>query len=329
MAQERDGGAGAGARRPRTPPARARERPPGPGWPPSRPRRPRRSAAAWPRRACLVPNSRSRSSRPSSIRTSSRDARSLSDARLSKSCRRPADMRWISSERSPASTTGILPRRPTPVISRPVSASSGGSKVFIVFRPGARTDSTVRPARALSRRRAVISTSGNSGIRRRLESGGRLQSGHADRDLQRRADGHRGRPGRRARAPGPRGAAARRPGRGRARRLGLGQRGRRARRGGRPRRPGGGLLLDRHRRLDRGQQGPRRARGALRRRRDRGRCAALERRQRARAVPAGPPPRRCSPRSSTPGSRESPAPSRTTGPTWSTWATSRIWRCAG
>ena len=62
---------------------------------------------------CLVPNSRSRSSRPSSSRTSTREARSLGEARLSKTRSRPADIRWISSARSPNSTTGILPTRRT------------------------------------------------------------------------------------------------------------------------------------------------------------------------------------------------------------------------
>ena len=94
---------------------------------------------------CLVPNSRSRSSRPSSSRTSTREARSFGDARLSNTLSRPADIRWISSARSPNSTTGIFPTRRTPVTSRPTSASSGGSKVFITFIPGANADSTPAP----------------------------------------------------------------------------------------------------------------------------------------------------------------------------------------
>ena len=65
---------------------------------------------------------------------------------MSKTRSRPADIRWISRARSPNSTTGIFPIRRTPVISRPASASSGGSNVFITFIPGARADST--PARA-------------------------------------------------------------------------------------------------------------------------------------------------------------------------------------
>src|ERR1700761_3772142 len=113
---------------------------------------------------CLVPNSRRRSSRPSSRRISTREARSLGEARFSKTRSLPADIRWTRRERSPNSTTGILLIRRTPVISRPASASSGGSKVFITFMPGARTDSTVAPRTAASIRRAVILPSGNSGM---------------------------------------------------------------------------------------------------------------------------------------------------------------------
>ena len=78
---------------------------------------------------------------------------------------RPADIRWISSARSPNSTTGILPTRRTPVSSRPTSASSGGSNVFITFIPGASADSTAAPERLLLSLRATISTSGSSGMR--------------------------------------------------------------------------------------------------------------------------------------------------------------------
>lgn len=117
---------------------------------------------------CLVPNSRSRSSRPSLSRTRTREALSFGEARLSKTRSRPADIKWISSARSPSSTTGILPTRRTPVTWRPASASSGGSKVFITFIPGASADSTSAPASAASRRRATISTSGSSGIVERL-----------------------------------------------------------------------------------------------------------------------------------------------------------------
>ena len=42
--------------------------------------------------------------------------------------------------------------------------SSGGSKVFITFIPGASADSTRLPTKAVFSRRAVISTSGNSGM---------------------------------------------------------------------------------------------------------------------------------------------------------------------
>ena len=73
---------------------------------------------------------------------------------------------------------------------------------------------------------------------------------------------------------------------GRARGLGLGERSRRARRGRGRSRPGSGLLLDGHGRVDRGEQGARGARGAVRRRRDRARRKALERRQRAGALAA-------------------------------------------
>ena len=113
---------------------------------------------------CFVPYSRRRSSRPSSSRTRTREARSLSEARFSYQRRRPADIRWISRARSPNSTTGSLPILRTPVSSRPASASSGGSKVFITFIPGASADSTVAPASAASRRRTAISTSGSSGM---------------------------------------------------------------------------------------------------------------------------------------------------------------------
>ena len=61
--------------------------------------------------------------------------------------------------------------RRTPVIVRPASADSGGSNVFIVTMPGASADSIVAPASALFRRRAVISTSGNSGMKRMYPSG--------------------------------------------------------------------------------------------------------------------------------------------------------------
>ena len=78
----------------------------------------------------------------------------MGEARLSKTRSRPADIRWTSSARSPNSTTGILPIRRTPVSSRPASASSGGSKVFITFIPGASADSTSAPRSAASSRRA-------------------------------------------------------------------------------------------------------------------------------------------------------------------------------
>ena len=61
------------------------------------------------------------------------------------------------------STTTCLPRRRTPSIVAPSIACSGGSNVFSALMPGASVDSIVAPRSAASRRRAVISTSGNSG----------------------------------------------------------------------------------------------------------------------------------------------------------------------
>jgi len=58
-----------------------------------------------------------------------------------------------------------LPILRTPVTASPASADSGGSYVFIVTIPGESADSTLEPVRAVFRRRAVISTSGNSGTR--------------------------------------------------------------------------------------------------------------------------------------------------------------------
>jgi ribose 5-phosphate isomerase B len=119
-----------------------------------------------------VPNSRSRSSRPSAIRTSSRERLSRSDARSSNTWSRPADIRWTSSASSPVnSTTGIFPIRRTRSIRCPASASSGGANVFIVTMPGASADSTIVPASAASRRRVAISTSGSSGTRPSLRRG--------------------------------------------------------------------------------------------------------------------------------------------------------------
>ena len=77
---------------------------------------------------------------------------------------RPADIRWISSASSSTSTTSIFPARWTRLTLPPASASSGGSNVFIVTIPGASADSTSAPFSARSSRRAVISTSGSSGI---------------------------------------------------------------------------------------------------------------------------------------------------------------------
>src|SRR4051812_27021093 len=139
----------------------------------SGPRWARESSAARPsgvssliHAACFVPNSRSRSSRPSGSRMSTRDVRSRSEPRLSSSWRRPALIRCMSRVRSPASRSSSLPRRRTPVSSRPSSACSGGSNVLSTLSPGVMTDSTTWPGRAASRRRAAISISGSSGILR-------------------------------------------------------------------------------------------------------------------------------------------------------------------
>ena len=83
-------------------------------------------------------------------------------------CRRPAAAPPTSGgsaapgrrTRPPASSRPAAPRSAR----RPTSASSGGSKVFITFIPGASADSTTAPDRAASRRRATISTSGSSGM---------------------------------------------------------------------------------------------------------------------------------------------------------------------
>src|SRR4051794_23835557 len=68
-----------------------------------------------------------------------------------------------------------LPMRRTPAIACPSSACSGGSNVLSALIPGARVDSISLPRRAASRRRAVISTSGNSGISRPVRMGPRLK----------------------------------------------------------------------------------------------------------------------------------------------------------
>ena len=210
------------------------------------------------------------------------------------------------------------PTRRTPASVRPASASSGGSNVFIVTMPGASADSICAPAAARDRRRAVISTSGNSGIEprvgckpMRISVAADERTGVADavvEELRRR--GHE---------PLPHGALNDE----RARRLGLGLGGRRARRGRGPRRSGRRVLLDRHRRLDRREQGGRRPRRALRRRRDRPRRAALERRQRARAVAAQHQPgaARGDPRRLVRGRARARTP--TTSPTSATWTRSR------
>src|SRR3954468_23363183 len=57
-----------------------------------------------------------------------------------------------------------LPMRRIPAIARPSSACRGGSNVLSALMPGASVDSISAPRSAASRRRAVISTSGSSGI---------------------------------------------------------------------------------------------------------------------------------------------------------------------
>ena len=95
----------------------------------------------------------------------------MSEARLSNTCSRPADIRWTSSSRSSPPelpenwTTGILPTLRVPEIFIPSSAFSIGSSVFTATIPGARVDSTSAPSSAVASLRAVISTSGSSGIR--------------------------------------------------------------------------------------------------------------------------------------------------------------------
>ena len=132
---------------------------------------------------CLVPNSRRRSSRPSPSRISTRAVRSRSEARFSNTWRRPADIRWTSRASGSAgpapssaaagpsnSTTGIFPIRRTAAIRRPVRTPSGGSTLFSATIPGACADSTSTFAREALSRRAVISTSGSSGISQSLRT---------------------------------------------------------------------------------------------------------------------------------------------------------------
>jgi len=66
------------------------------------------------------------------------------------------------------STASILPIRLTPSIRAPASESRLGSKVFSVATPAASADSTSAPSSPLLSLRAVISTSGNSGMKQRV-----------------------------------------------------------------------------------------------------------------------------------------------------------------
>src|SRR5215217_3868536 len=129
--------------------------------------------------ACLVPNSRSRSSRSSLIRSSTRDVRSRIEARLAYSCIRPALIRWVSSvSGSPPgvamSRKSSFPRRRTPVNVPPSMACSGGSNVLSTFSPGVIADSIRSPGSASPSRRAVISISGSSGTPSRLVGSERM-----------------------------------------------------------------------------------------------------------------------------------------------------------
>ena len=127
----------------------------------------RRASAASPTRACLVPNSRSRSSRPPGSRSSTRDVCRAASARLSNSCSRPALIRCTSSVsgRAPVgSSISSLPRRRTPVNAAPSSALQ--RRVERLERVDAgrqRRLDRLRPASAAASRRAVISISGSSG----------------------------------------------------------------------------------------------------------------------------------------------------------------------
>src|SRR4051794_28910268 len=77
----------------------------------------------------------------------------------------------MSSVSSPSrSISSSLPRRRTPLISTPRSASSGGSDVFSALMPGADADSMRSPGSTASSRRATISISGSSGTPTTLPS---------------------------------------------------------------------------------------------------------------------------------------------------------------
>ena len=66
--------------------------------------------------------------------------------------------------RSSKSTTGILPTRRTPETARPVERRERRVDDFSATMPGASADSTSAPSSAALKRRAVISTSGSSGM---------------------------------------------------------------------------------------------------------------------------------------------------------------------
>ena len=169
------GGADRSARRTRRHPARARPR--GRAW--RRPRRPlwRRWPAAWPRpvAGCRTRAGEARG-RPSSAQQQPRRLVAQRGAlvpHLQAPRGHQVDQQRQVARARPRTS---CPRRRTPSISRPTSASSGGSKVFIVTMPGASADSTRAPATAAFRRRALISTSGSSGMPRGYASAANARS---------------------------------------------------------------------------------------------------------------------------------------------------------
>src|SRR3712207_9575920 len=95
---------------------------------------------------------------------------------------------------SPAtSITTFLPIRRTSAIARPSSACNGGSNVLSALIPGAIADSISAPRTAAPRRRAVISTSGSSGIHEevtnRVNTSGRVGQARPDPASNARKEG--------------------------------------------------------------------------------------------------------------------------------------------
>ena len=158
----------------RAPRAAAPARPRGRASRPSRRPRPRPRGISFAQARCLVPNSRRRSSRPSASRISTREravakrgalvehlqaARPTSGGRAARAGRGPvAPSRRRTRPR--ASCRSAARRR-----SRgPRARRAAGRRVFSATIPGASADSTSAPASAAPSRRAVISTSGSSGM---------------------------------------------------------------------------------------------------------------------------------------------------------------------